>query len=861
MKWILLLLILCSVGVYAIDNSERTIFQDKKAYVNNVKGYLDQEPYMLNKGEIANINFKPNIEVSKYTVCFDFKGEEEKVIINSFKKKNLFVDNNLNQKTKNDKYVCMKQISYEKEIDFSFEAYYLGYGILKYDVYIPELNLTLDPYLVGDLENLVLVHYPFDGNLSDISPLINFEYINNTLISVGNTDEYAIGKSVDNINDYIFKVNISADTAGGVGPQECLFVEFSYTDGTLSNTTRQCLDSSTRTYNYTNPYTSNEVSLINIWSNGTGNSIRSVGIFAQTNTENASYINSSTITNATFGLNTIGEVNSSIYLNGTDQYVVSNFTADGLSAFTISIWANLTNLSVSREILGYYKNSNEQFYLRVRNDGYIDMFLGNGSSSCDTTNDGGTISENTWNNIIVTWNGTVITRYINGDQTGTIDSCILDNIDNDLKSIYVGTRNNDGTPDTTKMVEGFLDELLIFNYALNSSSINLLSNGYTNKNVNFYREETQQIFNISNHNISITAYCTNGSSFIYSVDSSNEAIPNECTLDQWYISVSRGDSNYYRTLIPNLSQSNVSIYLLDLTEDTALQTIFQLNDLANNYDDGSLIAKKSVGTESIEVIRQKFDIASQVTFWLDQSQIYTICIENNDGDEECLGDYIAESAQTKTLTVPSIPLGYVQDFDLAYPLMGGNKTKGEGYLYWIDFTDGGYVSLNWTLFYGNNGSVAATYYNTSQFNTTVVFTGLDKDLSYMSLLVVNHVNDSYDLNLSQPFWLADKTTFEGFTAYDDDIKLFVSVGLPMVTMMLASVTSIYPVMFISIGVISLFERIGWYGEPGGTWEGINQCTMNIPGVAFCLTNVRFIIFFFSIMLALLYWNKVRGEAT
>ena len=168
---------------FSLVYASPTIFNKKLAYVDHDKGYIGQEPYEISKGETARINFETKTKDKSYDICFDFKGQEDYVIINKFEKKSFFGlftdDMKDNNKVNNMK--CMKTFN-DGQIDFDFAAEYVGKGKLKYDILIlpskykkdfetagasAEL-IVLDPYLVGELNESddLILYMPFNNNLS-----------------------------------------------------------------------------------------------------------------------------------------------------------------------------------------------------------------------------------------------------------------------------------------------------------------------------------------------------------------------------------------------------------------------------------------------------------------------------------------------------------------------------------------------------------------------------------------------------------------------------------------------------------------------------------------------------------------------
>jgi hypothetical protein len=154
-----------------------------------------------------------------------------------------------------------------------------------------------------------------------------------------------------------------------------------------------------------------------------------------------------------------------------------------LQEFTISVWINIggagnfsDKVCVVGQIYGTQTNSNfairgngtngYQGYIRLANTNYTVNF--------------GAASGN-WSNYVLTFDGTnTMTAYINGNSVGTASGPTGTLISNGLKTVIGG--NDTGTPASTPdSFNGFINNVVIYNTALDAGQVTQLYNAYKNQ--------------------------------------------------------------------------------------------------------------------------------------------------------------------------------------------------------------------------------------------------------------------------------------------------------------------------------------------------------------------------------------------
>src|SRR3990167_4967799 len=187
---------------------------------------------------------------------------------------------------------------------------------------------------------------------------------------------------------------------------------------------------------------------------------------------------------------------------------------------------------------------------------------------------------------------------------------------------------------------------------------------------NFFikREADNSIFKVNETNTTrLTIYCPNKNIVVYFKNESDGGSPTakvltqenltvDCDFSLMKMDITYPGSSYFRTLIPEKSQQNVTWWLLDLNRDTGVQIILNLIDLTGDFTNGFLRLQTAIGGANEDIIEQKFDITTAVTTYLLKDGLYIVTITSSDGTQvRQLGNLIADTASTKTITFPNIP--------------------------------------------------------------------------------------------------------------------------------------------------------------------------------------------------------------
>lgn len=269
--------------------------------------------------------------------------------------------------------------------------------------------------------------------------------------------------------------------------------------------------------------------------------------------------------NGKFDLNKLNETNTSIILSKNESILIANNTdLASKNSYSLSVWFKSTNYSNGDIIYGDYDNLGTNAGLAVG--------LQNGFAAYYTTNGGWltgdiNITDNLWHNIIITQNANNKTIYIDG----TLDTTGSGNATANTKIKSIGSPY----PYANNYLNGSIDELLLYSYVLDSTSISILANGYRSAlNFSFYDEATNDpvttlvTITLFNDTFSRTYTTQQGNLFINDIDPGNYS---------GTFSAVNYTSKQYVTIVSNVDQlNNYAIYLTNTTD--SLTTIFTLID-------------------------------------------------------------------------------------------------------------------------------------------------------------------------------------------------------------------------------------------------------------------------------------------
>ena len=261
---------------------------------------------------------------------------------------------------------------------------------------------------------------------------------------------------------------------------------------------------------------------------------------------------------------------------------------------------------------------------------------------------------------------------------------------------------------------------------------------YMNPYFNFtlLKEKTNDYFNVSETTLTRLTIYGDSETYEYNFNVSDDSednnkayYPINITWKLMQLNIEYNDSTYYRSLIPEYSDRNIIFYLIDLNDDTAIQTIITLNDLTGEYTNATGKVVKPIGGVSTTIIEQEFDIESRIVLYLLKDSLYTLCVKDNDLNERCLGDFVADAASSKTITLPEIT--FIPDDSVLGDGISWewNETNESIRLYYVD-TGSNSEYLNFTVYNGTN-------------TTEILYSIISEDVGSILFTYTTIANQSY----------------------------------------------------------------------------------------------------------------------
>lgn len=174
---------------------------------------------------------------------------------------------------------------------------------------------------------------------------------------------------------------------------------------------------------------------------------------------------------------TAGKIDGCIAFDTDSRIVVDNSVVDGLGDFTFSSWVKLSelngeintvfscaNIIQSNELIIYYRPDQERWSLEIQMNEY--QFASD------------TIEDFNWHHIIVIRNNTDSRLFIDGQQIGNDLSVINNTINVDSNGFIIAQEQDNlgGGFEENNDLSGFLDEFVVYNYAIDNSKISELYN-------------------------------------------------------------------------------------------------------------------------------------------------------------------------------------------------------------------------------------------------------------------------------------------------------------------------------------------------------------------------------------------------
>ncbi len=183
-----------------------------------------------------------------------------------------------------------------------------------------------------------------------------------------------------------------------------------------------------------------------------------------------------TPSNVTFGVD--GQINWGASFNGSSSYIELSTENTGLTLFdrtnySISLWYYTSNVTTSGRVFSQEDSGGS--VIAIRGDDFVIDTRDRGPSGSNVVTPFSS-SNNAWNHVVLTYDGTTYKLYLNGNQTpaATYASSIYP-IHNGASSDYrmaLGARRANGS--TSSPFDGVIDQVRIFDRAISPTEVSTL---------------------------------------------------------------------------------------------------------------------------------------------------------------------------------------------------------------------------------------------------------------------------------------------------------------------------------------------------------------------------------------------------
>lgn len=164
----------------------------------------------------------------------------------------------------------------------------------------------------------------------------------------------------------------------------------------------------------------------------------------------------------------------SMEFDGTNDYILTGLAPVSYTGFSISAWVYADSLGAYNVVASQYRNSdatNSAWFLETIGSNMA-FGVGSGGSALYATK---AFSTSGWYHITGVWNGSTVEVYIDGVASGSPVSAT--SMNTGTVNMGIGALwNTAGTAIDNGFWNGKIDELAIFNYALDSDQIDEIYN-------------------------------------------------------------------------------------------------------------------------------------------------------------------------------------------------------------------------------------------------------------------------------------------------------------------------------------------------------------------------------------------------
>lgn len=323
--------------------------------------------------------------------------------------------------------------------------------------------------------------YYFNGSMDDVV-IYNKSISPDEVLSIYNATTYSHTETFSVQGNHTFSA-YTQDSAGNVNQTglvtfgvDTIYPNVTFTTDTMGNgsfSSNLTVGINTSDANSVSSFVDLDSGLVSWWRIDDLNS--SGGVIDYLGRNNGTNNGATQVTNGKFG--------KAMSFDGVDDRIDISYSQslNITRQITITGWAYLVpSVSAYRMVLGRDNMGSERvFDIGIGSDGKTRFYLWNSSGSVTQIGGSATINTNAWYHYALTYNGSLMTAYINGIQNGT-PVAFGGNLKDSNQALRIGT-----DAPASDLWNGSIDDVMIFNRSLSAPEIQALYANTTSRYTSF----------------------------------------------------------------------------------------------------------------------------------------------------------------------------------------------------------------------------------------------------------------------------------------------------------------------------------------------------------------------------------------
>jgi len=240
---------------------------------------------------------------------------------------------------------------------------------------------------------------------------------------------------------------------------------------------------------------------------------------------------------------------------------------------------------------------------------------------------------------------------------------------------------------------------------------------------------------------------------ILNINKTSIRVPIKKTPDRLIMHLTYTDGNkYFRSFIPSSSTENISMYLIDVSTDTAVFMTFTLQDLTGFYTNSTIRFLTYVNEKLSEVTSDVFDVSNTVQCYLIKDKRYYIRLEGEGTTKQIGWLYVSSSDTEKTITITDVEIESSSPYgDVSFAFVT-DYNNSQVALHYVDLSN----QTNSVTFKVYNSSGSELYSGTEESqDTSIIYTVPKVNETYILKAIIDHsvygiINETRMIDFREP---------------------------------------------------------------------------------------------------------------